>query len=84
VTSVDPTTELTRTLTARGDRARAALVAALQEGADLAPAVEQLNGADLLEVLDYIDSLRLGLTESSQVLQGVVRGHEATRTDEVG
>jgi cytochrome b-561 len=81
VASVDPTTDLSRTLTARGDRARAALVAALQEGADLAPAVEQLDGADLLELLDYIDSLRLGLAESSQVLQGVVRGHEVTRTD---
>ncbi|MGH2603103.1 MAG: hypothetical protein ACRDJ9_27425, partial [Dehalococcoidia bacterium] len=81
VVSVDPTSRLTRTGAARGDRARDALVAALNECADLAPAVEQLEGADLLEILEYIDSLRLGLTESSQVLQGVVRGHEATRSE---
>ena len=30
--------------------------------------------AELLEVLDYVDSLRLGLAESNQILQGVVRG----------
>jgi hypothetical protein len=41
----------------------------------LAPLVRQLDDdEELLEVLTYIDSLRLSLTESNQVLQGVVRG----------
>jgi cytochrome b-561 len=70
-----------RTAGARGEQARAALVAALEECGDLATAVEQLEGEDLLEVLQYIDSLRLGLTESNQILQGVVQGYEAGERD---
>ncbi len=63
------------TVAARGDRARDSLVAALHEFGELAPLVRQLDDdEELLEVLAYIDSLRLGLTESNQVLQGVVRG----------
>jgi cytochrome b-561 len=63
---------------ARSDRARDSLVAALYEFGDLAPLIRQIDDeADLLEVLDYVDSLRLGLAESNQVLQGVVRGHLA-------
>ncbi len=64
------------TLAARGTRARANLVAALRECGELADAVESLDGADLLEVLVYLDSLRFVMAESGQLLQGVVRGHE--------
>ncbi|MCD6058097.1 MAG: hypothetical protein K0Q89_1627, partial [Thermomicrobiales bacterium] len=63
------------TLAARGDRARDSLVTALHEFGELAPLVRQLDDEeDLLEVLAYVDSLRLSLAESNQVLQGVVRG----------
>jgi hypothetical protein len=64
------------TLAARGARARANLVAALRECGELADAVESLDGADLLEVLVYLDSLRFVMAESGQLLQGVVRGNE--------
>ena len=64
------------TLAARGARARANLVAALRECGELADAVESLDGADLLEVLVYVDSLRFVMAESGQLLQGVVRGNE--------
>ncbi|MDQ3044564.1 MAG: hypothetical protein M3R06_05355 [Chloroflexota bacterium] len=66
-------------LTARGDQARANLVVALRECHDLADAVAQLNGAELLEVLESIDSLRFVMAESSQLLQGVLRGFESDR-----
>lgn len=63
------------TIAARGDRARDSLVAALREFGELAPLVRQLDDdEELLEVLAYVDSLRLSLAESNQVLQGVVRG----------
>ena len=61
-------------LAARGQQARANLVAALRECGELAEAVESFEGAELLEVLAYIDSLRFVMAESSQLLQGVVRG----------
>lgn len=59
---------------ARAAQARINLVAALRECGDLAEAVEQLEGADLLEVLIYLDSLRFVMAESGQLLQGVIRG----------
>jgi len=59
---------------ARGQQARTNLVVALRECCDLADAVESLGGADLLEVLIYLDSLRFVMAESGQLLQGVVRG----------
>ena len=63
------------TVAARGDRARDGLVASLHELGELAPLVRQLDDEEaLLEVLAYVDSLRLGLAESNQILQGVVRG----------
>jgi hypothetical protein len=63
------------TIAARGDRARDSLIVALHELGELASLVRQLDAEeDLLEVLAYIDSLRLTLAESNQVLQGVVRG----------
>ncbi len=61
---------------ARGAQARANMVAALQECGDLADAVAHFDGPELLEVLIYIDSLRFVMAESSQLLQGVVRGED--------
>jgi cytochrome b-561 len=57
-------------------QARASLVVALQECGDLVGAVEQLRGPELLETLQQIDRLRLGLAESNQALQGVLRADE--------
>lgn len=58
----------------RGEKARANLVAALRECGELAEAVATFEGQELLEVLDYLDSLRFVMAESGQLLQGVVRG----------
>jgi NTP pyrophosphatase (non-canonical NTP hydrolase) len=60
----------------RGEQARTNLVAALRECGELADAVASFNGEELLEVLNYIDSLRFVMAESGQILQGVVRGHQ--------
>ena len=60
----------------RGAQARANLVAALRECCLLAEAVESLDGADLLEALVALDSLRFVMAESGQILQGVVRGFD--------
>lgn len=60
----------------RGGRARDNLVAALRECGELADAVESFEGAELLDVLIYLDSLRFVMAESGQLLQGVVRGFE--------
>ena len=61
----------------RGAKARANLVAALRECCELADAVETFEGAELLEVLIALDSIRYVMAESGQLLQGVVRGFEA-------
>lgn len=58
----------------RGEKARVNLVAALRECGELAEAVETFQGRELLEVLDYLDSVRFVMAESGQLLQGVVRG----------
>ena len=58
----------------RGMKARENLVNALRECGELADAVENFDGHDLLEVLDYLDSLRFVMAESGQLLAGVVRG----------
>ena len=68
--------EATSGIAARGEQARENLVSALRNCCDLAVAVESLEGSDLLEVLVYIDSLRFVMAESSQLLQGVVRGFD--------
>lgn len=60
----------------RAAQARENLVAALRECCELADAVESFQGSELLEVLVYLDSLRFGMAESGQLLQGVVRGFE--------
>ena len=64
------------TIAARGAKARENLVAALRECCELADAVETFGGAELLEVLTAIDSLRFVMAESGQILQGVVRGFD--------
>lgn len=61
---------------ARGGQARDNLIAALRECCLLADGVADLEGTDLLEVLIYLDSLRFVMAESSQLLQGVIRGSE--------
>jgi hypothetical protein len=58
----------------RGLKARENLVNALRECGELADAVESFDGAELLEALDYLDSLRFVMAESGQLLAGVVRG----------
>jgi hypothetical protein len=60
----------------RAAQARANLVAALREGGELADAVEAFEGAELLEVLIALDSLRFVMAESNQILQGVIRGDQ--------
>lgn len=68
---------LSRQQATRGAQARANLVAALRECGELADAVETFEGDDLLEVLIALDSLRFVMAESSQILQGVVRGDQS-------
>lgn len=58
----------------RGVKARQNLVNALRECGELADAVENFDGEELLEVIDYLDSLRFVMAESGQLLVGVVRG----------
>jgi NTP pyrophosphatase (non-canonical NTP hydrolase) len=60
----------------RGSQARQNLVSALRECGELADAVEHFEGQELLDVLIYLDGLRYVMAESSQLLQGVVRGYE--------
>lgn len=60
----------------RGDKARANLVNALRECGELADAVAAFQGQELIEVLDYLDSLRFVMAESCQLLAGVVRGEQ--------
>ena len=58
----------------RAAKARQNIVNALRECGELAVAVETFEGDELIEVLDYLDSLRFVMAESGQILQGVVRG----------
>ncbi len=62
------------TMSARGRKARENLVNALRECGELADAVEHFEGEELLEVLNYLDSIRFVMAESGQILQGVIRG----------
>jgi hypothetical protein len=71
-----PTSEERAMLEERGAKARENLVAALRECCDLADAVETFEGKELLDVLMALDSIRFVMAESSQILQGVVRGFE--------
>lgn len=58
----------------RGAKARENIVNSLRECGELAIAVETFEGDELIEVLDYLDSLRFVMAESAQILQGVIRG----------
>lgn len=68
------TGERTERTAERGGQARENLVNALRECGELAEAVADFDGAELIEVLDYLDSLRFVMAESGQLLAGVVRG----------
>ncbi len=61
----------------RADQARVNLVNALRQCGELADAVEHFEGQELLDTLDFIDSLRFVMAESSQLLAGVIRGQSA-------
>jgi NTP pyrophosphatase (non-canonical NTP hydrolase) len=65
-----------RAQAARAAQARENLVSALRECGELADAVASFDGDELLEVLIALDSLRFVMAESSQILQGVVRGDQ--------
>lgn len=58
----------------RASEARRALVNALRECGELADAVATFEGSELLEVLLYVDGLRLVMADTTTILQGVVRG----------
>ena len=60
----------------REQRAREKLVQALHECGELAEAVEHFHGSELLETLNYLNSLRLIMAENEIILLGVVRGEE--------
>lgn len=60
------------------ERARRLLVNALRECGELAYGVEQFDGAELFDVLTYLDSLRLIMTENQNILIGLVRGEEGS------
>jgi DNA-binding FrmR family transcriptional regulator len=52
------------------------MVNTLHEMGELAPLIRQLdNDEDLLEVLNYVESLRATLANANDTLQGVVRAH---------
>jgi len=74
----DPSSIPSVTTTDRAAQARRNLVNALRECGDLADAVAHFEGQDLLDTLDYLDSLRFVMAESGQLLAGVVRGETVT------
>lgn len=59
-----------------GSRAR--LVNALRECGELADAVETFEGAELFDVLTYLDSLRLIMIENQNALIGLIRAEEGS------
>jgi hypothetical protein len=59
-------------------RARRLLVNALRECGELADGVEHFDGEELFDVLTYLDSLRLIMTENQNILIGLVRGEEGS------
>lgn len=61
----------------RAEQARENLVNTLRQCGELADAVAHFEGQELLDTLDYLDSLRFVMAESSQLLAGVVRGQTA-------
>lgn len=59
-------------------RARSKLVNALRECGELADGVEHFEGAELFDVLTYLDSLRMIMIENQNILIGLVRGQEGS------
>jgi cytochrome b-561 len=65
------------TVAARGERARDSIVTTLHEMGELAPLVRQTEDPEeLIEILNYLESVRLTLAESNQTLLGVVRAED--------
>jgi hypothetical protein len=64
----------------KGEQARGELTEALRKCGDLVDAVEHLQGEDLIEVLDFIDSLRVIIGESSGTLRGVIKSFDLRQT----
>jgi hypothetical protein len=60
----------------RAAKARENLVNALRQCGELAEGVAHFEGQELLDVLEYLDSLRFVMAESGQLLAGVVRGEQ--------
>lgn len=60
----------------KSEQARGELAAGLRKCCDLADAVEHLQGEDLIEVIDFLDSLRIMMGETSGVLRGVVKSFD--------
>ena len=61
----------------RAAKARENLVNALRACGELSDGVAYFEGQELLDVLEYLDSLRFVMAESSQLLAGVVRGAQS-------
>ena len=58
--------------------ARDSVVTVLHEMGELVPIVRQLDDEDdLLEVLQYVESLQASLADSNDTLKGVLRGNHA-------
>ena len=77
--AADPLDRLA-TPAARGDRARDSVVTILHEMGELASLVRQVEDErQLLEILDYVDSLRASLGDSNDTLQGVLLAERARR-----
>ena len=65
------------TIAARGERAHDTIVATLYEMGELATLLRQTDDPEeLMEILTYLESARLNLAESNQMLIGVLRGEE--------
>jgi hypothetical protein len=65
------------TVAERGERALDSVVTSLHELGELAPLVRQTDDPDeLIEILTYVESIRVGLADSNQTLIGVVRSEE--------
>jgi cytochrome b-561 len=65
------------TVAERGERALDSVVTSLHELGEMAPLIRQTDDPDeLIEILNYVESIRLGLADSNQTLIGVIRSEE--------
>ena len=65
------------TVAERGERALDSVVTSLYELGEMAPLIRQTDDPDaLLEILNYVESVRLGLADSNLTLIGVVRSED--------